>query len=169
MNSSADFHPSWPGDSASEIAVSEQPSVNQPVAAPAHRWPIRSQVVVLSLVVISSVILGYAMFRSVAGIRLAIDGLADLSAWSWGIAGGAVATFVASMVSIVSLIRTQFSRLIPLIAVFSSLFLPPLALYIGFRWGFEIATVAVGNDVSSLVASTGGSSLMKWLLDLFGG
>lgn len=133
------------------------------------RWPIRSQVIVLIFVVLASALFGWATFRVVAGVHLSAEGWAEVSAWSWGILAGAVATLVVVIVSIVALVRTQASRLLPVISLVTALFLPPIALYAGARLGFDYAAAAVSRDLYSITSNGMGSALMGWLLELAGG
>jgi hypothetical protein len=133
------------------------------------RWPIKQQVAVLVVVAAASLLQGYATYRSIAAIRISPEGWADLSLWSWVSAGGAVATFAAAVLAIVCLVRTEYSRLLPVISLVSALFLPPFAFYCGFRLGVDVAAASVGQDVSGLVTRAGGSAFLTWLLDVFGG
>lgn len=160
----------WPDDPW-PLDEFEASSVQPPIVptTTVGRWPLGHQIVVLAVVVAASAFFGYAMYRSVAGVRLSADGLAELSTWSWGLLWGSLATFVAAVLATVCLVRTESSRLVPVIALASALFLPPLALYTGFRVGFDVAAVSVGQDVSTLVGSAGGSAMLTWLMGLFGG
>ena len=47
--------------------------------------------------------------------------------------------------------------------------LPPIAVYLGLRWGFDVASLMVGEDIATLVSSGPGSDFFAWLTRLFGG
>ena len=145
-----------------------RPSVSV-AAASAGRWPLRSQIAVLPAVVASAFLLGFASFRSLAGIRVAADGLAEMSQWSWWLCVGLVATFAVAVLALVCLVRTQAGVLPAAITVVAGLMLPPIAVYLGLRWGFDVASLMVGEDIATLVSSGPGSDFFAWLTRLFGG
>jgi hypothetical protein len=123
---------------------------------------------VLAVVVACSAFLGFATFHSLAGIRVAADGLAETSQWSWGVLLGLVATFVAAVVAVVCLVRTQSPRLVAAISVVAAVMLPLIAAFVGLRWGFDVASQAVGEDISALISSAPGTALIAWLTKVVG-
>lgn len=89
-----------------------------------------------------------------------------MSAWSWGILFGAVATLVVAVVSVVALIRTQSSRLIAVVSLIVALFLPPIALYAGGRLGFDVAAATLTTDLVSFTADGTAGMVLTWLMQL---
>lgn len=80
-----------------------------------------------------------------------------------------VLTCVAAVLAVISLIRTESSRLIPAISVVAGFMLPPIAIYLGLRWGLEVASQSVGEDIAALVSSEPGAAFIAWLSSLVGG
>lgn len=139
-------------------------------AAPTRRrrWPVSAQLLVLVSVVAASAVFGYTTYRTVAGVEMSPHGWSEVSAWSWGILAGAVATLVVAVVTVVALIRTQSSRLIAVISLIVALFGPPIALYAGGRLGFDIAAATLSTDIASFAADGAAGMLLTWLMQLIG-
>lgn len=133
-----------------------------------RRWPLPSQLVVLMLVIAASGVFGYAGYRTVAGVGLSESGWAQVAGWSWGLLFGAVATLVVAILSVVTVIRTQASRLVAVISLIVALLLPPIALYAGGRLGFDVAAASVSSDIASLTSEGFGGMLLDWVMSLFG-
>lgn len=160
--------PAAPILAATPIEPWPAPPPTAAAAARRRRWPVPAQLLVLVSVVAASAVFGYTTYRTVAGVELSAHGWSEVSAWSWGILAGAVATLVAAVVTVVALIRTQSSRLIAVISLIVAIFLPPIALYAGGRLGFDIAAATLSTDIVSFTTDGAAGMLLTWLMQLIG-
>lgn len=158
--------PAAPIMPATPIEPWQAPPPTAATAARRRRWPLPAQLLVLVSVVAASAVFGYTTYRTVAGVELSAQGWSEVSAWSWGILFGAVATLMVAVVSVVALIRTQSSRLIAVVSLIVALFLPPIALYAGGRLGFDVAAATLTTDLVSFTADGTAGMVLTWLMQL---
>jgi len=162
---------SWQDDPFGDSSIDPRPNQSTyqsgpatPDAADVGRWPLRSQIIVLMLVVGVAAVVGFAGFRTLASVTLSEDGWNGVSAWSFGLLLAATAAFAMLVLAIVVLARTEHSRLVPAIGLAAAVFLPMSTLYLGLRLGFDVARARVSSDIAALAANANPGGLIAWLL-----
>ena len=136
---------------------------------PRTRWGVKTQIVLIGFVVLTSCFLGVCVYQTVTGIALSAEGMAQLSLWSWVFLPSAVLCFIVSILCLVALARTQATRLLIGIGTLSSFVLPGIAAYIAARLGVDRVTAYFGHDLSKTLADANLTPLLEWLLSFLGG
>lgn len=139
------------------------------LSVPRPRWGVRGQLILAILVIVTSGFLGLCVHQILAGVGMSANGLAQLSLWSWLIVPAMIACFVATVLCIVGLVRTQASRLLIGIAALASFMLPGIAAYLGGRIGFDRAAANLGGDLGGVLSEVDLTPFLKWLLSFLVG
>ncbi len=148
--------------------ISPLPDLQQSVATIAGRWPIRSQIFVLTSVLCGPLILGLATYYALVGVRLAADGLDGLMDWSWVVLAAIGLTVFSAVIATICLVRTQCGRILPATSVVLALALPPLALLVGVRAGAEAAIAGISGDLDDLMQTFPAGPVLSLLASLLG-